>query len=111
MCGHEEVSDDSEKHKKDHEMTAASASTKPTTVTATDTTETVTDDRKSSSNEEVEAPLTKKGKAAVQREDAVDISLQEHVNEVVEDTVTNPVEQAKKRARTSPGQGGFLAQD
>ena len=90
-------------------MTAASASTKPTTVT--DTTETVTDDRKSSSNEEVEAPVTKKGKAAVQREDAVDISLQEHVNEVVEDTVTNPVEQAKKRARTSPGQGGFLAQD
>lgn len=80
-------------------MTAAS--TKHTgTETVTETG--VTDERKSSS-EEAEVPVTTKAKAAVNREDAVDISLREHVNEVVDDAVTNPVEQAKKRARTSPG--------
>ena len=80
-------------------MTAASTSTKTATEKGT---ETVTDERKSSSDE-IEAPVTAKAMATVSREDAVDISLQEHVNEVMDDAVTNPVEQAKKRARTSPG--------
>ena len=72
-----------------------------------------TDERHLSSNsDDVTASASAKNQlASVTREDAVDISLQDHVNEVTEDAVTNPVEQAKKRARTSPGQGGFLATD
>lgn len=37
--------------------------------------------------------------------------MTEHVGEVIDDTVTNPVEQAKKRARTQTRQGGFLVSD
>ena len=68
-------------------------------------TEMATDERHLSSNsDDVTASASAKNQlASVTREDAVDISLQDHVNEVTEDAVTNPVEQAKKRARTSPG--------
>ena len=60
---------------------------------------TVTDERNQSSPDET-------------REDAIDLSLKEHTDEVVQDSVTNPVEQAnKKRARTQTYQGGFLASD
>ena len=41
---------------------------------------------------------------AVEREDAVDLSIKDHVDEVLKDAATNPVDQANKlkRAKTSP---------
>ena len=45
------------------------------------------------------------------RDDAVDLSMQEHENDVMDDAVTNPVEQTNKRARTKVSEGGFLASD
>lgn len=87
-------------------MTAATTR-KDLTQTAT---ETVTDDKNQSSSGQEDRKSSEE-KAAATREDAFDISLNDHLNEVNKDAVTNPVEQAKKRARTNPSQGGFLASD
>lgn len=60
---------------------------------------TVTDDKNQSSAEE-KSRSSEEEKVAVARDDAVDISMKEHNHEVIQDAVTNPVEQANKRART-----------
>lgn len=70
-----------------------------------------TTDEKNQSSPEEKPPSNESEKAAVNRDDAVDLSLKEHAYEVTQDSVTNPVEQAKKRARTKTQEGSFLVND
>ncbi len=45
------------------------------------------------------------------RDDAVDVQMQEHTKEVDKDTMTNPVEQNKKRVLRNEDEVAFLQND
>ena len=79
----------------DHDMTAATAGDKKDCMPILST-EMATDEKNHSSpddqHQNSRGPSRDEEKAAVAREDAIDISLREHLDEVKEDVATNPVE-------------------